>query len=104
MFKKKQPETTPQLTPADYAAALRSSAIEYIISLKKADKDRFIEAVDLIWEGYNKLDSVKTYNERVIATERRRMALGDDLDDDLAASLIDDQLLQTPPDLPKGEA
>lgn len=104
MFKRKrQPEVEPEMTPAEYAAALRGNAIEYIVSLKKADKDRFIEAVGLIWEGYQKLDGVKTENERAVAAERRKMGLVND-EDDLAASLIDDELLHTPPELPKGEA
>lgn len=104
MFKrKKQPEAEPEMTPAEYAAALRGNAIEYIVSLKKADKDRFIEAVGLIWEGYQKLDTVKTENERAVATERRKMGLGDDVDD-LALSLIDDDLLHSAVQLPKGDA
>lgn len=103
MFKRKQPEKAPEMTPEEYAAALRANAIEYIVSLKKGDKDRFIEAVGLIWEGYQKLEAVKTENERAVATERRKMGLGDDVDD-LASSLIDDELLHTPPVLPKGDA
>lgn len=103
MFKRKQPQQEPEMTPTEYAAALRANAIEYIVSLKKADKDRFIEAVGLIWEGYQKLDTVKTENERAVAIERRKMGLGDDVDD-LASSLIDDDMLQQPPVLPKGEA
>lgn len=106
MFKfKKKPEIEqqPEMTPEEYAAALRANAIEYIVSLKKGDKERFIEAVNLIWEGYDKLDSVKTENERTVATERRKMGLGNDVDD-LAAAFIDDDLLRTPPTLPKGDA
>lgn len=105
MFKKKQPEpqAEPEMTPLEYAAALRSNAIEYIVSLKKADKDRFIEAVGLIWEGYQKLDTVKTENERTMAAERRKMGVSGTDDDDLMAGFLEDEL-QQPPELPKGEA
>lgn len=78
------------------ADQLRQSAIEYIVSLPKSDKDRFFEAVDLIWQGYSKLDRVKTLDER--QSEREAKANGgvapisdDELDDELAMAFLDDE-------------
>lgn len=103
MFKrKKQEEPEPQMTPAQYAEALRANAIEYIVSLKKGDKERFLEAVGLIWEGYNKLDNVKTENERIIANERKKANMTED-DDELVGAIFEEEL-QPKPELPKGEA
>lgn len=105
-FKKKQQpveEVHIEPTPEEYATALRANAIEYIVSLKKADKDRFIDAVQLIWEGYNKLNNVKTENERIMATERKKM--GDDgvIDDDAMMGLLETEFVD-PPVIPKGDA
>jgi hypothetical protein len=51
-------------TETDRAERLRHQAIEYIVSLGAGDKDRFMSAVELIWQGYNALNRVKTVDER----------------------------------------
>lgn len=67
-------------TEADRAERLRQQAIEYIVSLSKGDKERFMDAVDLIWQGYNALNRVKTIDERQEANylKKARIASGDD--------------------------
>jgi hypothetical protein len=106
MFKRKQPEqpAVQTQTTEEYAAALRGNAIEYIVSLKKTDKDRFIEAVELIWQGYQRLDNVKTETERALATERRKMGISDGEDDDMLGGFLEDEVETPNRDLPKGEA
>lgn len=69
---------------------LRQSAIEYIVSLPKNDKDRFFEAVDLIWQGYNKLDRVKTIDERQTEREAKALGMTNDEADDLDFELLDE--------------
>jgi hypothetical protein len=84
-------------TEIDREYDLRQSAIQYIVRLKKADKDRFFEAVDLIWSGYNKLDSVKTENERALNREQKKMNMTDDDVDELGDGfLLDDIDTGTP--------
>ena len=39
-------------------------AIEYITSLDKAEFKKFIDSVELIWQGYDKLYRVQTKNEK----------------------------------------
>jgi len=70
-FKRKNKPTISDIyeTEADRAERLRQQAIEYIVSLPKGDKERFIDAVDLIWQGYNALNRVKTVDERQEARE-----------------------------------
>ncbi len=71
---------------------LRQSAIEYIVSLPKNDKDRFFEAVDLIWQGYNKLDRVKTIDERNTEREAKALGMTNDEADDLDFELLDEPI------------
>ena len=63
----------------------RENAITYISSLGKADKDNFIAGVELIWQGYNQMTSVKTRLQREIQREANRKA--GDTDDDFGGFL-----------------
>ena len=94
----KQPQTPvePALTDEERTEALRANAIEYIVSLPKGDKDRFFEAVELIWQGYNKLDRVRTATERAVDKEAKAMGMTGDEADDLGFDLLDDDPKVTP--------
>lgn len=92
IFSKKQSQPTERpLTDEERTEALRANAIEYIVSLPKGDKDRFFEAVDLIWAGYNKLDRVKTVDERATEKEAKAMGMSPEEADDLGFDLLDDE-------------
>lgn len=65
----------------------RENAITYISSLGKADKDNFIAGVELIWQGYNQMTSVKTRLQREIQREANRKTGGTDTDDDFGGFL-----------------
>lgn len=100
--KKQQPVYEQPLSDEERTEALRANAIEYIVSLPKGDKDRFFEAVDLIWAGYNKLDRVKTVDERQTEKEAKALGMTTDEADDLGFDLLEDELpkanpLVTPP-------
>lgn len=85
--KKSQVVNEPVQTEAERSAILRDYAIEYLVSLPKADKEKFFEAVDLIWQGYDKLDRVKTKDEKIA----ERVAKADKAeDDDLAMVFLED--------------
>ena len=103
IFSKQQPRVVePMLTEEERTEALRANAIQYIVSLPKGDKDRFFEAVDLIWAGYNKLDRLKSVDERATEKEAKSLGMTNDEADDLGFDLLDDDLgkpnpLVTPP-------
>ena len=87
----------PVPTEAERVAQLRDSAIEYIVSLPKSDKDRFIDAVDLIWDGYNRLNRVKTVDERQTEREAKAVGMSPDDADDLGFDFLDDPKPKTTP-------
>jgi hypothetical protein len=65
---------------------MKGVAIEYMVSLSKADLERFISGVDQVWQGYNNsLDKVKTKHQRQL--ERNARANGMDVNED--ADLLD---------------
>lgn len=75
----------------DASEELKNQAIEYIVSLSKADKDKFVEGVELIWQGYQAIDPIKTKYQKQV--QRNASKAGDTKgDDDL---LNDDDLLDT---------
>jgi len=107
LFNKKQDEVTERpLTDEERTEALRANAIEYIVSLPKGDKDRFFEAVDLIWAGYNKLDRVKTVDERATEKEAKSLGMTTDEADNLGFDLLEDELPRSNPlvTTPKSDA
>lgn len=77
-------------TEAERTEALRNNAIEYIVSLPKADKERFFDAVDLIWQGYDKINRVRTIGERQIAKEAKTLGMSSEEANDLGFDLLDD--------------
>lgn len=66
---------------------LKLNAIEYIVSLNKADKDKFFAGVELIWQGYQGIDSVQTKHQRALHREAKQAGFDDD--PELAELLID---------------
>ena len=68
MFKLKR-QSEIKIDPSN--ANARAYAIEYVISLDKPAKDKFFDAVELIWEGYDKLDRIKTKIEKANEKEER---------------------------------
>lgn len=85
LFSKKQ-KRADLVSVAEHTSMTRDYAIEYIVSLDRSAKERFIEAVELIWQGYDKLDRVKTRDEKAI--EREAKISGSD-DEDIAFILAD---------------
>lgn len=80
---------------------MKATAIEYIVSLDKADKDRFLEGVELIWQGYNgSVDKVRTRHQKALHREARQAGIDDDSD---LVDLLDDEPAK-PPKLPSTEA
>lgn len=67
---------------------MKATAIEYITSLSKADKDKFFEGVELIWQGYQSVDNVKTKHQKALQREARAVGLEDDSD---LIDLLDDE-------------
>ncbi len=47
----------------------QKQAIEYITSLDKTEFKKFIDSVELIWQGYDKLLRVQTREEKAEAKE-----------------------------------
>ena len=68
------------LTPEQRTAQLRDSAIEYIKTLDKIEKDKFFESVELIWQGYDKLLRVKTKDQKQEEKERRELDSLEDIE------------------------
>jgi hypothetical protein len=93
LFKSKQPEVPVEqpMTIEERAEVLREYAIEYITSLGKADKDKFYEAVDLIWQGRAILNRVKTTDEKAYEKEAKSLGMTADDADDLGFDLLDDE-------------
>jgi hypothetical protein len=81
-LKKQQEERAELVSVADHTSMTRDYAIEYIVSLDKAAKDKFIEAVDLIWQGYDKLDRVKTRDEKALEREIKAIPVDSSLAND----------------------
>lgn len=68
----------------------KQQAIDYIISLDKAEKDKFFEGAELVWQGYNNsLDKVATRHQKTLRRNARQA--GVDSDDDLIQSILDDE-------------
>lgn len=65
MFKKFFNKQKDFLNIEEYNLALRDNAIEYIKNLDKNEKDKFIDAVGLIWQGYDRLIRVKTKTQKI---------------------------------------
>jgi hypothetical protein len=78
------------MTIEERAEVLREYAIEYITSLSKADKEKFTEAVDLIWQGRNILSRVKTADEKAYEKEAKASGMTTDEADDLGFDLLED--------------
>lgn len=78
-----QPRTLDEATEA-----MKSTAIEYIVSLNKADKEKFIAGVDLIWQGYQEIDNVKTRHQKALHREAKANGVEDDPD---LLNLLDDE-------------
>lgn len=93
LFKSKQPEVAVEqpMSIEERAEVLREYAIEYITSLSKADKEKFTEAVDLIWQGRNILSRVKTADEKAYEKEAKAIGISTDDADDLGFDLLDDE-------------
>lgn len=72
----------------DASEELKNNAIEYIVSLGKADKDKFFESVELIWQGYQIMDNVKTKHQKALHREAKNAGLDDDPD---LIDLLDDE-------------
>lgn len=90
-----------QPTLDEMSEQMKATAIEYIVSLNKADKDRFFAGVELIWQGYNvSVDKVLTKHQRSLRKEAGEAGM--DADDDLLG-LLEDEPKQTPV-LPKTDA
>lgn len=69
---------------------MKATAIEYMVSLPKADLDRFIAGVTQVWEGYNNsLDKVKTRHQRALHRDAKQAGVDDD--EDLINLLEDDK-------------
>ncbi len=84
-------------TPEERARWQRKTALEYIVSLKAADKRRFYEAADKIWEGYSTLDNVLTENERIVIAEAKRLEAEDTkVDGDTMGFLMEEELKKEP--------
>ena len=62
MFKRTTP---PTITNEEQ----QKQAIEYITQLDKTEFNRFIDSVQLIWQGYDKLLRVQTRSEKAEAKE-----------------------------------
>lgn len=95
LFNKQHQPTAPieePMTIEERAEVLREYAIEYITSLSKADKEKFTEAVDLIWQGRNILSRVKTADEKAYEKEAKASGMTTDEADDLGFDLLDDEL------------
>jgi len=93
IFNRKQQEVAPPeqfMSVEERAEVLREYAIEYITSLSKADKEKFTEAVDLIWQGRNILSRVKTADEKAYEKEAKANGMTTDEADDLGFDLLDD--------------
>ena len=88
--KQEQEPVEQPLTVEERADALREYAIEYITSLSKADKDKFYEGVDLIWQGRTILSRVKTTDEKAIEKEAKSLGMTADDAEDLGFDLLDD--------------
>ena len=84
-----QPVEQP-MTVEERAETLREYAIEYITSLSKADKDKFYEAVDLIWQGRTILNRVKTADEKEVEKEAKKLGMTPEQADDLGFDLLDE--------------
>lgn len=71
---------------------MKDTAIEYIVSLSKADKDKFFEGAELIWQGYQGLDNVKTKHQKALQRNAKASdapAEDDDLLDDFLSEELD---------------
>lgn len=91
LFNRKKRSAEPeQMSEVERAGILRDNAIEYVVSLPKADKDRFYDAVDLIWQGYDQLNRVKTKDEKSIEKEAKAMGMTTSEADDLNFDLLDE--------------
>lgn len=66
----------------------RDTAIAYVVSLNKTDKDKFFEGVDLIWQGYNNIASVKTSKQRELHRTAKNMGVDDN--DEILGFIADD--------------
>lgn len=94
LFNRNQQAPAPVEQPMsieERAEVLREYAIEYITSLSKADKEKFTEAVDLIWQGRNILSRVKTADEKAYEKEAKSLGMTADDADDLGFDLLDDE-------------
>ena len=77
-----------QPTLDDATESMKATAIEYIVSLGKADKDKFFESTELIWQGYQIMDNVKTKHQKALHREAKQAGLEDDSD---LIDLLDDE-------------
>ncbi len=68
---------------------MKATAIEYIVNLGKADKDKFFESVELIWQGYQIMDGIKTKHQKAIYREARQAGV-DEKDEDFLDLLADE--------------
>lgn len=55
-----------QLTLDTVREQMKNTSIEYIVSLSKAEKDKFFEGAELIWQGYQKVENIKTKDQRAL--------------------------------------
>ena len=80
-----------QPTLDDASEEMKNTAIEYIVSLNKADKDKFFAGAELIWQGYQDVDNVKTKHQKALQ-RNAKASDGDqaDSDDELLGSFLDD--------------
>jgi len=72
LFKKKPAPAEPEMNLDEQSEYMKGVAIEYMVSLSKADLERFIAGVDSVWQGYNNsLDKVKTKHQRQLERNAR---------------------------------
>lgn len=76
-------------TVDEQAELERDTAIAYIVSLNKTDKDKFFEGVDLIWQGYNGISNVKTIKQRELHKTAKSLGVDED-DTELLGFISDD--------------
>lgn len=100
LFNRNKPTETVEQQPTldEQAEYMKGVAIEYMVSLDKADLARFIDGVDQVWQGYNNnLDKVRTRHQKALHREAKANGLDDD--DDLL-NLLDDSEPKTPKTTP----
>lgn len=59
---------------------MKSTAIEYVTMLNKTDKDKFFEGLELIWQGYQSVDNVKTKHQKALQRQANNPTEDETLD------------------------